>query len=281
MAAKGSFKTNPNNGLCVADRDFSEKVAHCESGRPGRLIHSLLERFFHLLPAYCLLCGQGMRPARLLLCSGCNDDLPRIVNPCRRCGLPLPATQNVARICGRCLTDAPVHQTCIAPFSYDEPIRQLLNAFKHQEKLIYGALVAELLLEHLQAVLAGPVWNMGSSTLIVPMPAHPQKLRARGYNQALLIARTIARHLQLPLDYQSVVRVKSTPSQQGLSADERRRNMREAFVCRAPLRADRVVIVDDVMTTGASCAALSEVLRDAGAEEVHIWVVARTIRKYR
>ncbi|WP_369406459.1 ComF family protein [Candidatus Thiosymbion oneisti] len=112
--------------------------------------------------------------------------------------------------------------------------------------------------------------------LIVPVPLHAKRLRERGYNQALELARTIGRELSIPVDIQSCVRVSATPPQAGLARKERQRNVRGAFRVLHPPGVERVAILDDVVTTGSTVTELTRVLLRAGVERVDVWAVART-----
>lgn len=112
---------------------------------------------------------------------------------------------------------------------------------------------------------------------LVAMPLHPARVRARGFNQAGEVARTLAQRLGILLDTTSCRRVRDTPPQMGLRRDARRRNLRGAFACTGEMRGLRIAIVDDVMTTGASLDELAKTLRQAGAASVEAWVVARTL----
>ena len=112
---------------------------------------------------------------------------------------------------------------------------------------------------------------------IIPMPLHPAKLKARGFNQSLLLAEKIAQELNLKLLPNACQRVRDTPSQSSLKWKERDKNVRDAFRCEVDLTGKRIALVDDVMTTGASLNALAKVIKKAGATEIHTWIVARTL----
>ncbi len=233
-----------------------------------------------LWPPYCLLCGQVHSGSIQSICLPCLSDLPRIDTPCWRCGLPIAfdpkfASRQPTQLCGNCLKRTPSFHHCVAPWLYDMPVQQVINGFKHKQQLVYGRLLADLLARRVTEHYAD---KDKRPTLIIPVPLHQQKLRKRGFNQALEIAKIIARNTQIPLDPHRVQRCKPTTSQQELTAMQRRRNVRNAFVCRKPFQGECVAIVDDVVTTGATCDALASVLSEAGAGEVHVWAVARTLK---
>jgi ComF family protein len=161
-----------------------------------------------------------------------------------------------------------------APLAYEYPVDRLVGRAKYRRRLHDARFLGELLAESLAAaVQAGAV---EPPDLLVPVPLHRRRLGERGYNQALEIARPVAKRLRLPLQPGLCKRVRATPEQAGLPAAERRRNLRAAFSAAASVRRARVAIVDDVITTGSTVAAVAQALRKAGAADVQAWVVART-----
>ena len=110
------------------------------------------------------------------------------------------------------------------------------------------------------------------------MPLHASRLKERGFNQALEIARVVAKRLSIPLDARCCIRTRPTQAQAGLSLQERRKNLRGVFACRSDLSGRQVVLLDDVMTSGASLSELAKTAKKAGAASVECWVVARTVR---
>ena len=112
--------------------------------------------------------------------------------------------------------------------------------------------------------------------LLIPVPLHPQRLRERGFNQSLELARVVARHYGLTLDWRSCRRVRSTPAQSGLSEKARWRNLRDAFQITCEMSGRHLMLMDDVITTGATLSALSQALLRAGAARVDVWALART-----
>jgi ComF family protein len=117
-----------------------------------------------------------------------------------------------------------------------------------------------------------------AADIVVPLPLHPVRLRERGFNQALELARPVAARLGLPLDFQTCERIRHTPAQASLSWKNREKNIRHAFQCTRELSGQRILLVDDVMTTGASLNELARTLKQHGASEVTLLVVARTLR---
>lgn len=223
-----------------------------------------------LYPPYCLLCSQPSRSGREL-CNDCARDLPWNRHACPRCALPVPAETGTA-LCGACLKSPPLWDSAASPFLYDWPLDQLLQRFKFNADLATGQLLGELLAEFLASLPAA------RPELLIPIPLHSARLRERGFNQAWELARPVSRRLQLRVDSRLCVRRKNTAVQSKLDARERRRNLRDAFEVRALLQGVHVGILDDVVTTGATVAALSHALREAGAARITVWSLARAAR---
>ncbi|WP_334108482.1 ComF family protein [Methylobacillus sp.] len=126
-------------------------------------------------------------------------------------------------------------------------------------------------------LLASQVKHLPLPDCIIPMPLHPQRIKERGFNQSVEIARIVSKQLSMPVNLHACKRVKPTPPQASLPYKQRIRNMHGAFACTADLQGKRIVLLDDVMTTGASLNALAKTVKDAGASHVECWVIARTI----
>ena len=218
----------------------------------------------HLLFAKrCLLCGVVSERD---LCPPCHDSLPHLrSHHCIVCALPLAT----AGVCGTCLTNPPAFDRSIAAASYAFPIDALLHSLKYEAKLALAPVLADLLTPQIRAA--------DFPDFILAMPLHPAKLRERGFNQALEIARRVSKTTGVALLPAAGRRIKDTRSQTGLPWKEREKNIRGAFTCEADLSSRRIAIVDDVMTTGATLNELAKVLRKGGARSVSAWVVARTL----
>ena len=208
----------------------------------------------------CYVC-RG-RAGATLLCDACRAELPRLEGElCPRCALPSPA----GAVCGRCLAEPPEYDATVAALAYDFPADALVHALKFRGELSLAPFLGRLLADRVSG--GEPV------DLVMPVPLSAARLRSRGYNQAL----EIARHLPGRLDYSSCVRERESAPQVALPWADRRRNVRGAFGCRRPLGAARVAVVDDVMTTGATLDEVARALKRAGAARVVNWVVARTL----
>jgi len=226
-----------------------------------------LARFF---PPRCLLCGDaGARG--LALCDGCNADLPRIERACTRCGEPLPVTGAglpALTVCGACLWHPPPFTAIHVPFHYANPIDWLVHRLKFRGDLAAGRLLGGLL-----ALELAPRLATAGIDRLVPMPLHRGRLGERGFNQALEIARPLARRLDLPCAHAALRRVRRTPPQMDLPARRRRANVRGAFVTGRV--AGHALLVDDVVTTAATVREAAHVMARRGGALVTVAAVAR------
>ncbi|HSD15832.1 MAG TPA: ComF family protein [Thermomonas sp.] len=211
----------------------------------------------------CMVCGERGAGGRDL-CHACHAALPWQGPACTRCALPLPQ----AGRCGQCLQAPPPLGEAHAVFDYAFPLDRLLPRLKFHRDFAAGRVLAQCMMDRL-AALPRPAG-------LIPIPLHRARLRSRGYDQALELARPLARALRLPLLGNALQRTRTTSAQSRLDADARQRNLRGAFVVAsgASLPA-HVVLLDDVMTTGATLHAAARVLHQAGVRRVDAWVCAR------
>jgi ComF family protein len=222
----------------------------------------------HLLwPARCLVCAEAGEEARDL-CRACSRVLPWNRHACLRCALPMnTSTTDAPPLCGQCLRHPPPLQTVHAACLYEFPVDRLLPRFKFHRDLAAGRLLAQLMAEAFT--------TLQRPQAVIALPLHRSRLRARGYDQALELAGPLARALQLPLLEGALRRTRATAPQSELSAAGRHRNLRGAFACDGTDLPAHVVLVDDVMTTGATLHAAAKALRWAGVARVDAWVCAR------
>jgi len=219
-----------------------------------------------VLPLRCLLCGAPGANQRDL-CAGCARDFAINRPCCPRCALPL---ETAAPLCGECLASEPPFAAAWAPFRYGHPLDLLEARFKFRGDLAAGRVLADLTIE--RAGIDAPA----RPDLMLAVPLHESRLRQRGYNQAYELARPLARTLGVSLDRDLLVRTRATPAQTGLDAAARRRNLRGAFkVVSERKLPEHIVLIDDVMTTGATLRECARTLRRAGVTRVDAWVLAR------
>lgn len=217
----------------------------------------------NLLPCNCLLCGarSGNEP----LCPACQNDLPAL--PACHCPLCYDQTTHGER-CGACQMSPPHFDEVIALHSYAFPVDQLVHQLKYSARLA--------LARHWGIQLAGRI--RVSASRVMPLPLHSLRLAERGYNQSLEIARFLARDLGTPLDRKSLLKNRPTRPQAELPLKARQGNLKGAFECRENLEGEHVLLVDDVLTTGATLNEAARVLKLHGAARVSACVVARTLR---
>ena len=223
-----------------------------------------------LLPAQCALCAGSCHG---VVCPPCRQQyLEQPRRRCRQCANPLA---DVAVLCGRCLRRPPAYDATWTAADYAAPVDQLLLQLKFGARLALAPLFAQLLVA---AVQRDSGWN--APQVLCPVPLGPARLVERGYNQALEIARPLARRLAIPLQARLATRVRETRAQSGVAPRERRANLAQAFMV-APQHAGKVAgchvgIVDDVMSSGHTVHALAAALKRAGARKVTVLVAART-----
>ncbi|EXJ15880.1 ComF family protein [Imhoffiella purpurea] len=234
----------------------------------ARLGHRLISAVF---PPTCVLCGAPGTEGRDL-CSGCDADLPRNRPACAHCALPFEMPVPEGTLCGSCQRrrPRPPFDRCVAAFRYEAEVPVLIGGAKFEGRLDRVRLLGQCLAAEIREL------GMPLPEALVPVPLHRRRLRERGYNQALEIARVVGAELRLPVDPYCCDRIAATPPQAGLDERSRRRNLRGAFVAREPFPWSHVAILDDVVTTGSTVAELSRVLRRAGARRIEVWAVART-----
>ena len=213
----------------------------------------------------CIVCRGSTTTA---ICSDCRRSLPWLRSACIRCAAPLPGRPTASE-CGACQTHPPTFDLALAAFAYTAPVDHLIHGLKYAHRLANAPILADLLGERIAAIDATTI------DCLIPMPLHPARLRQRGFNQALEIARPIARALGIRLDYQIATRTRDTPAQVGHDLRDRRRNVRNAFAVGGDLTGAHVAILDDVLTSGATAGSLATALRKAGAKQVSVWVCAR------
>lgn len=224
------------------------------------------------LPPACLLCGQHLHDSAKGpdFCAKCMAGvIPLGPAYCCLCAQPfLDATSS--HLCGNCLKRPPAFTRVHAAGRYHGSIKDAVHRLKHRNQLLLarplGMILGQVVAD------AAPACRFDT---IVPVPLHRQRLRARGYNQAVEIARPLSRQLGLPMHTGLLQRSRRTPPQQGLPAAQRSRNLRQAFTLAGPVAGAKVLLVDDIMTTGETVRECCRILAQGGAEEIQVAVVGR------
>ena len=227
-----------------------------------------------LFSKHCLLCLSPTHN-RYLLCADCEKDLPINAQHCLVCAIPLTSTQahKNTLVCGKCQKNPPHYTTSIIPFIYASPVKQLISQLKFHGNLTYTPLLAHSFTRALKHRAS----NLPEC--IIPVPLHKSRLRERGFNQALELSQIVGKQLSIPTVYSLCQRNKSTPFQSGLSAKQRKLNLKNAFFMTKPHQYKHVAIFDDVVTTGTTVNELALSLKKSGVEVVEVWAIARTQNK--
>lgn len=230
-----------------------------------------------IYPVDCAACGGPATERRLpCFCRACWETIHPITGPiCPCCGRPFDSNLALAyspgHHCASCREQPPAYDQAFSPFRYEGALERAICLYKYRRRVALAGPLAQLALTW-QARLP-PV------DVVIPVPLHPQRLRTREFNQALLLADRIASRLERPLVYEDLQRLRPTPPQTQLDRAERARNVRHAFAVRpsADLQGRRVLLVDDVMTTGATVGECAKALRQAGVTSVVVLTVARRV----
>ena len=234
------------------------------------MLNSLLDI---ILPDVCPFCEKAQQ--RGLLCAGCRAlvETLRITGPlCTVCGTPFASKTAPGHACSQCVKHAMPFNEARSAFAYDSAVRDAIHSFKYGERLILAKPFGRMLSDGAASVSIRP-------DIIVPVPLHRKRLQMRGFNQSLLLARSVAGRLSIKLDYVSLRRVRATAPQIELKHDERQKNVAGAFeVCRPQtFKGKNVLLIDDVFTTGATVRECAKVLKKAGAA-VCVLTLARAIQ---
>jgi len=226
----------------------------------------LIKRGVDALPSQCLVCHAWPTES---VCEACVNQFAQPQSRCQTCALPVPAS---VRQCGACLKTAPPLDACLAAVSYAFPWSDLIVGYKFHNHPGRASAFAVL--------LRSTPWvepALEAADVVVPMPLSKTRLQTRGFNQALVLARQLAPD---KTDSRLLLRIKDTPAQSSLKRAERLDSVKDAFavdpLLSASLKGARLVLVDDVMTSGASLFAAARVLRAAGAAHITGLVIART-----
>lgn len=221
-----------------------------------------------LMPPACMACKAEVATPHSL-CADCWSALPAIEGArCHQCSIPLPIEWQAESHCLGCLKEPPAFDATSAPFLYEGPARQLVLGLKSGKEAWAAPMAAAMR-------RAAP--DIGPQHLLVPVPLHRWRLMERGYNQSLLLARELAHRTGATLAINALVRVKPTPRTRGMTRRQRQRNVVGAFKVQQPhqLKGAQILLVDDVITSGATASACARVLKRAGAASVHLLTYAR------
>jgi ComF family protein len=229
-----------------------------------------------IFPPRCIACGELLeRHDPLPFCPPCMAGIHFIGSPlCPRCGTPFPVTEGEDHLCGGCLITERPYAVARSVGRYEETLLTAIHRFKYRGKTGIGDLLSRIM-----ADFADKTWDMTVFERILPVPLHRRRLRERGFNQAVILARGLSKRFNIPLDFTALRRDLFTPPQVGLDRKQRLANVRGAFTVAYPERivGRRLLLVDDVYTTGSTLTECARVLIRAKAEAVAILTLARAV----
>ena len=229
------------------------------------LAHRFGQLYSKLMPIPCLLCGTASSSD--CLCQACSDQLPILGHACPRCASPLPQEM----LCGHCLNTPPEQNHSFCLFRYQPPVNRLIADLKYHDKLVLSRFFATQMAEQLKSRDSLP-------QLLIPIPLHPRRLRERGYNQSLELAKQLSKQLNISVRHDILSRIRDTPPQASLPFSDRKKNMKQAFQLKRIDIPSHVALVDDVLTTGHTATVAAKSLRQAGVKTIEVWTIARTIK---
>jgi len=242
---------------------------------------NLLRNFIDIIyPPRCPICGDfflnektAIEDKAILFCRACFADFQMVTSPlCPVCGMPFVSRVGEDHLCEECLRKRPFYEAASAAYIYDGALMEAIHQFKYGSKSFLADSLGPLLAQFAQTWL-----TESNEYLTIPVPLHVKRLRERGFNQSLLLARHVAEQLNTELDFLTLRRIKYTSPQTGLGKDKRRKNVRKAFEIIDPgaVKGKTVLLVDDVFTTGNTLNECARALKRHGCKKFLCLVLAR------
>lgn len=228
-----------------------------------------------VFPLRCIACGAVVIEEDICFCPDCFAGIKFIRSPiCSCCGVPFAGTGEKDHICGECLQLSPAFSAVRAVGQYETVLMDVVHKFKYGGKTAVGEKLGKLM-----AGFSYPAFNIMDYSLIMPVPLHPRRLRQRGFNQAVILAREISRRFSIALDFSSLKRVVFTNPQVSLGKEEREANVKAAFAVADPGKIidQKIILVDDVLTTGSTVKECARALLKHKAEQVAVLTLARAV----
>ena len=221
-----------------------------------------------LFPQRCQSCHQVLMDRQVSFCQDCYLQLPFQEHCCNQCGQIFTGLNDH---CGRCLLSPPDFDACFCPFRYEVPISDQIIRFKYGERPELAKALASLLANEIQAN------QIPLPELLIPVPLHISRLRKRGFNQSLLLAKELSKTLEIPISNDVIEKHRPTEPQAELSLVQRKANLRNCFRIIQQDLPKHIAIVDDVFTTGTTASEITKILKRNGVDYVQVWGLAHTI----
>ncbi len=243
------------------------------------ILHWLQTALDFVFPAECVFCHKFLGDDRVVIfCKSCWSKIPFITEPvCPRCGRPY-ASETVLRnnpnfVCGECRTTQVFFDRALATAYYKDMLKEAIHQFKFNQKAGLGKPLAQLMITHLPKEI-----DMQEYHAILPVPLHKTRQKQRGYNQSAILAKYISQDYQIPLMVNNLVRIRNTGSQALLKGQkERQENVKNAFRVKFPdpLHDNHIILIDDVLTTGATVNECSKMLKKTGVKSILVLTLSR------
>jgi len=234
------------------------------------LLDSIVDFFF---PPICFICGKVLQDNKnLLICKSCIEQLPFIKEPfCSMCGMPFFG-DTMSHICGRCQKEPFHFDRARSIFVFEREIKKAIYCLKYNSRPLISSTLGILFTQYAQNLISKDDYDV-----VVPVPLHKSRLRQRGFNQSIFLAKRLAKSLNIEVDLLRLKRIKDTKPQTQLSERERKINVKGAFLCidKEYFNNKRVLLVDDVFTTGATVNECARILKSSGAKTVDVLTLAR------
>lgn len=227
-----------------------------------------------MFPGRCPGCGLPVgKTEHVPFCAECISGITFIRSPlCIICGTPFPNMFGINHLCEECLSSKPPFTVARSLARYEKTLFDAIHRFKYNEKIEIGEILGKMMTHYDYDSL-----NITDYSLLMPVPLHILRLKKRGFNQALILAKHLARKFSLPVDFTTLIRYVDTKPQVNLGKAERRKNIKGAFKVSQgeTIRGKKILLVDDVYTTGSTVKECSRVLIEQGAKEVSVLTLAR------
>lgn len=228
---------------------------------------NIIKRILEFLyPTTCIFCGKICKSG---ICDTCRRKVPYIREPrCKRCGKPIHLKEE--EFCFDCRRRKFSYEQGRSLWLHKEPVQSAIYAFKYKNRRVYGEVFAKEMAQRFESWI--DLWEID---LIIPVPLHKKRRRKRGFNQAQILAEELGRRLHIPVDASLVIREKDTTPQKELGQGNRKKNLKKAFrLVKPSVKDKRILIIDDIYTTGSTIDSMAEILKKAGVEKIYFLTIS-------